>query len=432
MTMNSTLQSPKDPLGSQTAQMFDLAANYVKNFKRFQLAEKTKLLIDGAQTFPAMLEAIGNAQKTIDLETYILAADKTGHDFQRALLQANSKGVKVRLLYDAVGALGLPDGYVTKLLDAGVSVRVYHPLILLRPDWAINKRDHRKILIVDEKITFTGGINICDLDASKADGGAGWRDTHIQINGKMVAGWAKQLFEYAWRKATDYPETATPKSKLKAGIRKKLKKRFKKPITLHSLSHEGFDITNKQHQKNRIAVQLISNREIHKRKPIRSAYLRAINQAKKYILIENAYFIPDRHIRNGLIRAVSRGVKVCVIVAKNTDVKIAGYASKAFYDELLTAGVQIYQWPMSMMHAKTAVIDDIWSVVGSFNLDHRSLRSQLEIVALIADPSFAKELRNQTEIDIASCEELTLEKHRSRPQYSKIFERIAYYLRYWL
>jgi cardiolipin synthase len=426
--MTTALPFEHGPDTRQTPPDFEEAARYVHNFKRFQLADRVDLLIDGSETYPAMLSAIDGAQNSIDLETYILVADTTGWAFQKALLQAATRGVRVRLIYDYIGSLGLPDGYVRELIKYGAAVKVYHPLILLRPTWAINRRDHRKLMVVDGQLTFTGGINISDHNVPLEMGGLGWRDTHMRIEGETVADWAGQLYEYAWRKSTPYHETATPGSKLKAGLRR----RFKKPVTLKLLSNNGVNLNDEISRNGKVAVQLIGNREVHRRRPIRAAYLHAINHARRYILIENAYFIPDRYIRSALIRAVKRGVHVAVVVSKNLDVQIAGYAGRAFYEELLSAGVKIFQWPKGMMHAKTAVIDDIWSVVGSFNLDHRSLRFQLEIVAVVAGPIFARKLQQQTLADIARCEELTLEKHRARPWYEKILESIAYKVRYWL
>jgi cardiolipin synthase len=407
---------------------FDLVAGYVRNFRRFQLADRTDLLVNGSETFTAMLDAIDDAKKFIDLETYILRSDRTGWMFQKALIKAAKRGVKVRLLYDYIGSLGLSERFVREMVEAGVEVRVYHPLIWIRPTWAINQRDHRKLMIVDGQYVFTGGINISNDFVSREEGGGGWRDTHIRIEGSMVADWAEQLYDYVWRKATAYHETTTPGSKLKAGFRR----RFKKPMTIESLASMGGNIYDELRRNKKIAVQLIGNREVHRRKSIRSAYIHAINRAQRYVLIENAYFIPDRYIRDVLAKAVLRGVQVSVVVARNTDVPIAGYASRAMYSQLLKSGVRIFEWPKDMMHAKTAVIDDVWSVVGSFNLDHRSLRYQLELVAVVADPSFAKKLRQQTVMDIEKCEELTLERHEKRPWYERLLESIAYKFRYWL
>jgi len=133
---------------------FDLVAGYVRNFRRFQLADRTDLLVNGSETFPAMLDEIDDAKKFIDLETYILRSDRTGWMFQKALIKAAKRGVKVRLLYDYIGSLGLGERFVREMIQAGVEVRVYHPLIWIRPTWAINQRDHRKLMIVDGRYVY--------------------------------------------------------------------------------------------------------------------------------------------------------------------------------------------------------------------------------------------------------------------------------------
>jgi cardiolipin synthase len=407
---------------------FELVAGYVRNFRRFQMADRADLLVNGSEAFPAMLDAIDNASTFIDMETYILRSDRTGWLFQMALVHAAKRGVRVRLIYDYIGSLGLAERFVHEMIEAGIEVRVYHPLIWNRPTWAINQRDHRKLMIIDGQTVFTGGINISNDCISKNENGGGWRDTHIIIEGTTVADWAERLYDYVWRKAAAYHETATPARKLKAGFRR----RFRKPITIESLAGEGENIYDELRRNKKIAVQLIGNREVHRRKPIRSAYIHAINRAQRYVLIENAYFIPDHYIRDVLAKAVLRGVQVGVVVARNTDVPIAGYASRAMFSQLLKSGIRIFEWPESMMHAKTAVIDDVWSVVGSFNLDHRSLLYQLELVAVVADPIFARKLRRQTLTDIKKCEELTLAKHENRPWYERFLEAMAYKFRYWL
>jgi len=165
---------------------------------------------------------------------------------------------------------------------------------------------------------------------------------------------------------------------------------------------------------------------------LRRAYIHAIKNARRYILIENAYFIPDRGIRRALRNAVRRGVVVGVVVAMYSDVKIAAMASRALYGELLSNGVRLFEYPKTMLHAKTAVIDDEWSMVSSYNLDHRSLLHNLEAGVLLLDAAFARALRNQVLIDISHCREVTLQFHKARPWNEALLESAAYQARYWL
>jgi cardiolipin synthase len=181
-----------------------------------------------------------------------------------------------------------------------------------------------------------------------------------------------------------------------------------------------------------VAVEVVSNQEFRHRRRIRRAYLHAIRNAQRYILIENAYFIPDRGIRRALLKAVQRGVKVAVAVARHNDVAVAAMASRALYGELLAGGVRLFEWPETMLHAKTAVIDDAWSVVGSYNLDHRSLFHNLEVVIVLADADFAARLREQNLADLKQCRELTLDEHGARPWWQTLLDSAAYQMRYWL
>ena len=402
-----------------------ILSRYTRGPGMFVCADSITLLVDGSQTLSQMLDAIDQAAATVDLETYIIAADHTGQKFLEAMCRAIERGVSVRLLYDYAGSMWLPNSFVNTLADSGVDVRVFHPLAITRPTWAFNRRDHRKLLVVDEKITFTGGLNISDDHAALTDGGRGWRDTHVRIEGQDAARAAMGSFEYAWQKAIPWRQTRDKGTILKAGIR-----RLRHPVSKQKLFSR--QTTHPTYPLNSIAVQLLGNREFKLRKRIHNAYLHAINHANHYILIENAYFIPAIEIRLALSRAVQRGVQVAVVLARDSDVPLAGYASRYLYTGLLKAGIRIFEWPTAMMHAKTAVIDDAWAIVGSYNFDHRSLFHNLESAVLVADPAFAKKLREQTTADITQCTEVTLDRHQRRNLHHKWLEMMTYFLRTWL
>ena len=179
-------------------------------------------------------------------------------------------------------------------------------------------------------------------------------------------------------------------------------------------------------------VQVLGNKEFLQRMRLRRAYLHAIRRARRYILIENAYFIPDRGIRRALYRAVKRGVVVSAGVAMYSDVKVVAMASRALYSELLSNGVRLFEYPHSMLHSKVAVIDDAWSIVSSYNLDHRSLRHNLEAGVLIVNRPFAVALREQILSDIRESREVTPEFHDARPWEQVLMETLAYQGRYWM
>jgi cardiolipin synthase len=385
-------------------------------------ADSVTLLIDGRQAFPAMLRCIDEAKVSVELETYILCADHTGRRFAAALMAAARRGVKTRVLYDGVGGMNLPAEYVRELLAAGVRVAVFRPLSKL---WntglsVMNRRDHRKILVVDSVIGFTGGLNIGDDYASKQDGGAGWRDTHARLEGRAAVAPLQSLILEIWRKADEHKLTPEQKNGAPVTLSPTIQQANHAPVA-------PLPVTSRN-----ALVQIVSNKEFLNRVRLRRAYIHAIRNARRYVLIENAYFIPDRGIRRALYRAVKRGVKVAVVVAQSSDVAIAAMASRALYSELLHGGVRLYEYPVSMLHSKAAVVDDVWSIVSSYNLDHRSLLHSLEAGALLLDPPFAVALREQIMRDIGLSVEVRRQVHDARPWRQSLAEALAYQLRYWL
>jgi cardiolipin synthase len=399
-----------------------LVRRYGRRDMQFVSATAVRVLLDASQAYPEMLGAIRIATDHVELETYILRGDATGHAFQQAMIQAAARGVRVRLLYDWFGTLTLPGQFVRELIDAGVDVRAYHPLVWHRPIWALDHRDHRKILIVDDTVSFTGGLNIGDEYKGALDGGLEWRDTHVRLDGPEVAGEMLGLFEYAWRRATPYSKTLDRRSRLKSTIRRRML----------ALSDRKDRPSGRSPRHAAIPVSIVGNEILLRRRRIYRAYLRAICGAQRYVLIENAYFIPSRAVRRALIKAARRGVFVGIVVGARSDVPITAYAMRWLYDQLLTGGVRLFEWPVSVLHAKTAVVDDAWLIVGSYNFDRRSLLHQLESVAVVADKDAAIQLRDRTLADIARCEEVVLDTHRRRPWWLKAAQYVAYLLRHWL
>ncbi|HEY3323977.1 MAG TPA: DUF2062 domain-containing protein [Planctomycetota bacterium] len=408
---------PPDPLPGEALDA-EAVLRYTTRKAHFVHAESVTLLVDGKQAYPEMLRCIDEAVFSIDMETYILHADQTGTRFAAALGRAARRGVKVRLTFDGFGALGLPQAYVDGLLLDGVRVAVYRPFHML---WKLgfgpmNRRNHRKTLVIDGRISFSGGLNIGDEYAAKEQGGAGWRDTHVRVDGPEPARELQQLMKQTWRKCQEFrPPSSGPAQVALAAAVKTLPSLGVLPATCENVS-----------------VQILSNREFLQRVRVRRAYLHAIRNAKRYVLIENAYFIPDRGIRRALRQAVKRGVMVGVVVAMYSDVQIAAMASRALYGELLSSGVRLFEYPIAMLHSKAAVIDDVWAVVSSYNLDHRSLRHNLEAGVFIMDRSFAHALRDQILADIRKCREVTPQFHAARAWNQALLESLSYQARYWL
>jgi cardiolipin synthase A/B len=379
-------------------------------------AKAARLLINGGQAFPDMLGAIAEATRSVRLETFALASDGTGERFGDALVSAVQRGARVRVVYDDIGSRGrVTRDFVEHLAERGVEIAVYHPLRLERPTWAWNRRDHRKILIVDDEISFTGGLGITDQYAPVEDGGLGWRDTHLRAEGAAVARAMAALFDAVWARSQARPGTGLREiPPPRPGSRREAPGPTAAPGT------------------GPILMSVLANTEFWRRRAIRHAYRYAIDRAERYVLIENAYFIPDPGFRRALSLAASRGVLVAVVVARSGDVPIADLASRATFSELLAGGVRIFEWPGAMLHAKTAVIDDSWAIVGSYNLDHRSLFHNLEAVVTIPNRSFARDLKDATLDDILQSREITLAEHAARPAVQRWKESLCFGLRFWL
>jgi cardiolipin synthase len=369
--------------------------------ERHSPGNRLELLIDGEQTFPAMLQAIDGAASYVHLETYILADDEVGRMFSRALCERARAGVRVRVLFDSLGSLRLPSDYVQRLTEAGVEVVEFRPV---RKTWFSRHgylRDHRKILVVDGRVGFTGGLNVSSDYASVGFESKGWRDTHIKVDGPVVSD-LEALFRATWQRSGGATYPAYP------------------PRADQAASGENAGL-----------AAVIASDGGH-RSVIRRHYLQAILSARKTIFIANAYFIPDRGLLRALRRAARRGVRVAVIVPTESDVTLVQRATDYLFDRLLRNGIEIYRWPRTHMHAKTAVVDGIWSVVGSYNLDAVSLFQNHEVLIESVDPGFGASMEEQFEQDRRQCHRVSLAEWRRRPLGTRLVEWLAYRLRRWL
>lgn len=365
-------------------------------------AHRVALLRDGAQAFPAMLAAIASARATICLETYILRADPIGWLFAEALAERARAGVEINLLFDAWGS-SLPGAYLDFLHGAGVRTLAYHPIRFSGSRRALverlARRDHRKSLIVDSHVGFTGGINLSNDYAAVEDGGGGWRDTHLRLEGPAVLE-LEYFFRRTWRRAHGAP-----------------------------LDERRYGTDGRRPDP---LVSIASSHLRRSRASIREAYRDAIRGARERVWITNAYFLPQIRLLRALTNAAKRGVDVRLMIAGTTDVPAVLFASRSIYDRLLQAGVRLYEWNGRVMHAKTAVIDGRWSTVGSSNLDAQSLRQNLEANAIVRHPGFAAAMERMFLEDLASCDEINAERWQRRPAWLRAASWGAYLLRRWL
>jgi cardiolipin synthase len=372
---------------------------------------RVTVLRGGQEAFPAMLDAIAAAQESVCLETYILEADAVGERFAEVMCERAAAGVAVRLIYDAIGCLGLPQSYLQRLRRAGVVVLEYHPILPWKERFVLSRRDHRKILVVDNEVAFTGGINLSRHYVPESQGGAGWHDVHCGVRGPVVLDLAR-LFRRVWVREGGMPYPAPPRPSSNRG----------RSETMDSgIVAQGPSL-----------ARVLSNRKYRKRWAIRRAYLHAINRAERTISLMNAYFLPDRGICWALRRAVARGVRTRVIVPETSDVPVVAYASQHLYGGLLRDGIEILCWPDRMMHAKTAVIDGTWTSIGSYNLDNVSLLYNLEVALEVLDPELGAVMDRQFESDAARCRPLSVIKWESRSITDKAISWLFYNVRHWL
>jgi len=360
-----------------------------------------KLLKDGREAFPAMLRAIEDAQETICLESYIFRSDKTGWRFAEALSTKSRIGVQVLVIYDAVGSRSLDSRMFAEMRKAGVRVLEYHPIAPWRKGWGWWRRNHRKLLVVDSRIGFTGGINICDDHADPFEGGGGWRDTDIQVQGP-AARELQRLFLSTWR--DERGESIDERNFLPRAV---------EPV-------------------GDAVVGVIGTREFRSRRTIRRAYLHAMKSARKSVAIANAYFAPDRGILRALRNAAERGVDVRILLSSRSDVPPVKYAGRALYARLLRWGVRIFEWQGPVLHAKTAVVDRAWSTIGSYNIDHRSVFHNLELNVTILGTEFGMQMEDMFEKDLIHSTEITPQEWRKRPWAGRLLERAFHTLRHWL
>lgn len=365
-------------------------------------AHRLAILRDGGQTFSSMLAAIHSAEHSICLETYILRDDGTGARFGQALIERARAGVEVNVLYDAWGSSVSPE-YLVWLAQGGVRTMAFHPVELSSTlDKTLAKltlRNHRKLLIVDGRVAFTGGLNISDDYASEADGGRGWRDTHMRIEGPVVAE-LLGFFVATWKAA------GGPAIRGVRGTRR----------GAHASAHDP-------------QVQVAASHLRRGRRTVRHAYGQAIREARSHIYITNAYFLPTVRLLQALRHAAQRGVDVRVMVAGTTDVPAVLHASRAIYGLLLKSGARLFEWEGRVLHAKTATIDRAWSTIGSSNLDRQSLRFNLEVNVIVRDSAFAGAMEAMFFQDLLSCREITLESWEKRPLLNRAASWVSYLAR---
>lgn len=369
---------------------------------------EVELLLDGPETHGAMLDAIESAEHHVHLETYIFADDEVGTEFADALAAKARMGVPVRVIYDSIGSRTADGDFWAGLQEAGVAVREFNPPDPIQDQnpFDIDTRDHRKLLIVDGRVAFTGGINIDRNYVRPSDvvGGAsassGWRDTHIAIRGPAVAAF-QDLFVSTWEELDsplEEPPYAPPPEQLDEG-----------DTLVRVLAGTG------------------GNDEISQ---IWVAYQAAAKVAQERIWITQSYFAPDEQFMAALREAAARGVDVRILVAGFSDSQLLLNASRAYYSELLEVGIKVFESQEHIMHAKTMVVDGYWSTVGSSNLDYLSFLHNHEANAVILGAAFAAQLEDVFLADQENAVPIDAERWRERSLWQRAKELGSYLIRY--
>ena len=350
-------------------------------------------LLNGDEIFPAMLDAIRGAQRTITFETYIYWSGTVGAQFADALAERARAGVKVHVLLDWIGSEKLEDTFLQEMEQAGVQVRRYN-----KPRWysigRLNNRTHRKLLVVDGATGFTGGVGIADIWQGNAQDPQHWRDTHFLVQGPAV-GQMQAAFLDNWTQATG--------------------------VVLH-----GSDYFPELERRGATYAQVFLSSPGGGAESMQLMYLLSITAATKSVRLSMSYFVPDEVAIETFVAAMKRGVEVQIITpGPHIDTEVVRKASRASWGRLLEAGAQIHEYQPTMFHCKVMIVDDVWVSVGSTNFDNRSFAVNDEANLNVYDAKFAQRQAEVFRQDLARSRRVTLEEWQNRPRREKLMEHAA-------
>lgn len=352
--------------------------------------ESFHVFSEGDELYKAMLLSINNAKECIRLETYIFANDIVGNQFCDALVERARAGISVRIHIDAAGSLFWFSRKMENYLrSSGVQLRWFHRWSWRKP-WRYNRRNHRKLLIIDDSIAYLGGFNIHRECSRNYYGDIRWRDTHVSFDGLLVTT-AAQIFDEFWRG------------------------------NLYHLPKQEYS-----------GSQLLHNHTLKCRYRLRCAFAEAFSNARQTIYLTTPYLVPDRHILKCLRDAAERGIDVRLLVPRRSDVQIARWAARYTYTSLLGSDVKIYEYLPRVLHAKTLVIDGSWSMIGTANLDYRSFFTNYELNLASTNAELSSRLNELFIKDLQSSERIGFEFWKGRPWVYHIAEYLANLIRHWL
>lgn len=382
----------REQVDLQTRQLMALALN--NSEAPLSAGNDVRVLRNGFETFAALETAVREARHHIHFEYYIFNADSTGRRFRDLLVERAKAGVQVRLLVDAIGSADIDDAFLEPLLAAGGEAGVFNPVSFarFRPSW--NFRNHRKIVVIDGRVAFCGGLNIGDEYANVDPHSGPWRDTHLGVEGPAVRALAL-LFLEDWHFATGRSVTT--------------------PIFFAAPAPVG----------GTQLVQIVGSGPDRDWPPIQQIFFSAISNARDRVLITTPYFVPDEAILTAITTAALRGVDVKILVPRRIDSRVVLAAGRSYFDDLLRAGARIYEYLPGPLHSKTMSIDGRLATIGTANLDQRSFRLNFEVDALIYDVSVANEVEVLFHQDLTLSREVTAESRRELAFSDRLFEGCA-------
>lgn len=354
-----------------------------------------RILATGRDAFAAIEEAVAGARVGVAIEMYTWADDAAGRGVAGAVRERLRAGVPARIIVDAFGSFG-QGRVLEELRRAGADVRWYNPLAPRLSRWVLNRRDHRKLVLVDGTTAFIGGMNF----SSRHIGEAAWVDLMVRLDGPAVREVAR-LFLGTWARAGGALEVADE-------------------VVARPVPAGGSQ------------VQVLGRVGLRGSRALRRTFLANLELAQDTVLLAYAYFVPDVSVRRGIARAVRRGARADLLLAGPTDVRMARWAGRAYYERLLRAGARIRELRTAVLHVKAAVFDDEVAVLGSANLDPRSFHVNVELVLNVLDPAVAREVAQTLRAHWESAEEIRLESWLRRPFTDRVLEGVAVMLRSWL
>lgn len=360
----------------------------------FTLRNRSKILTNGDETFRQMIQDMSEAKHHIHFQFYIIRHDTTGQQFKQVLIDKAREGVKVRVIYDGVGSVRLDKRYITELKEAGVEVVTFFPVILPFLNNKLNYRNHRKIVIIDGKIGFVGGLNIGDEYLGKDTRYGFWRDSHVRLEGESVY-LLQNIFLKDWFFVTE--------------------ENIEGDSYYPSLIEEpGEEL-----------IQIASSGPDSDWESIWQMYFSIIATAQEKIYITSPYFVPDDSISMALKTAALSGLDVRILLPSRPDHQTVFWASRSYFQELLEAGVRFYLYQPGFVHAKILLVDGVVASIGTANMDIRSFQHNFEVNAIIYNSNSVYKLEEDFINDLMDSKELTLKEYKRRPWHHRILESVA-------